>query len=224
MIMITIHGVPISVHTRKAIVTALLKGIDHQVEPVIPFDPPANWQSLSPTGLIPVLQDGDLTLGDSTAICAYLDRQHAAPPLLPAEPRALGRALWFDAYAGGTLFRQVVHGLFFQKIIRPAILKQPTDAAAIDAILTTAQPKIFRYLDSQADGTFLVGATLSLADIAIVSNLINYQYLGFPIDRGRYPRLARYAQGVIGHDVFQRALAEERPFAEKMGLDRGFVC
>ena len=38
--MLTIHGVPISVHTRKAIVTARLKGIAFRNEPVIPFDPP----------------------------------------------------------------------------------------------------------------------------------------------------------------------------------------
>jgi glutathione S-transferase len=222
--MITIHGVPISVHTRKAIVTAHLKGIDHKVDPVIPFDPPANWEALSPTGLIPVMQDGDFTLGDSTAICGYLDRQQPAPSILPNDPRQLGRTLWFDAYAGDTVFRNVIHGLFFQKIIRPAILKQPTDPAAIDAILTNAQPKIFAYLEAQAGGDFLVGASLTLADIAIVSNLVNYQYLGFAIDPGRYPRLARYARGVIGQDAFRQALANERPFAERMGLDRSFLA
>jgi glutathione S-transferase len=221
--MITIHGVPISVHTRKAIVTALLKGIDHRVEPVIPFDPPANWAALSPTGLIPVLQDGDFTLADSTAICCYLDRKHGQASILPADPQALGRTLWFDAFAGGTLFRNVVHGLFFQKIIRPGILKQETDPAAIDAILTGVQPKLFAYLDSQAGGDYLVGGGLTLADIAVMANLINYQYLGFAIDSDRYPRLARYSRRMIGQDAFRLALATERPFAEQMGLDRRFL-
>ena len=73
--MLTIHGVPLSVHTRKAIVTAILKKIDYRFEvviPVIPGNPPANWSTLSPTGLIPVMQDGDFTLADSTAICLCL--------------------------------------------------------------------------------------------------------------------------------------------------------
>jgi glutathione S-transferase len=51
--MITIHGVPLSVHTRKAIVTAILKKMDYKFEvviPVIPDNPPANWSTLSPTG------------------------------------------------------------------------------------------------------------------------------------------------------------------------------
>ena len=63
--MLTIHGVPLSVHTRKAIVTAILKDLDYRFEvviPVIPDNPPPNWSTLSPTGLIPVLQDGGFTL------------------------------------------------------------------------------------------------------------------------------------------------------------------
>jgi glutathione S-transferase len=76
--MLTIHGVPLSVHTRKAIVTAILKRMDYKFEvviPVIPGNPPANWSTLSPTGLIPVLQDGEFTLADSTAICLYLEKK-----------------------------------------------------------------------------------------------------------------------------------------------------
>jgi glutathione S-transferase len=222
--MMTIHGVPLSVHTRKTIVTALLKGIAHRVEPVIPFTPPANWDALSPTGLIPVMQDGDLTLPDSTAICLYMERTAASPAILPPDAAGYARALWLDAYAGGTIFRHVLHGLFFQKIIRPLILKQPTDQAAIDAILATQQPKVFRTLEAQLGGAFLVGDALSLADIAVVSNLINYQYLGFTIDHALYPRLAGYARRLVAHPVFQRALVTEEPFAKQMGLDRSFLA
>ena len=221
--MITIHGVPISVHTRKAIVTAIIKGVDYKLEPVIPFNPPPSWGALSPTGLIPVMEDGDFTLADSTAICQYLERTHPSPAILPADDKDFGRTLWFDGYAGGTVFRHVVHGLFVQKIIRPVILKETTDLSVIETILATVQPKVFQYLDSQAGRHFLVGRALTLADIAIVSNMINYQYLGFAIDRGRYPRLATYVRGVVGHEAFQRALATEQPFAEQMGLDRTFL-
>ena len=84
--MITIHGVPLSVHTRKAIVTAILKKIDYRFEvviPVIPDNPPANWSMLSPTGLIPVMQDGDFTLPDSSAICQYMEKTQ---PMSRASP------------------------------------------------------------------------------------------------------------------------------------------
>lgn len=224
--MLTIHGVPLSVHTRKAIVTAIHKAIDYKFEvviPVIPGNPPPNWAQLSPTGLIPAMQDGDYTLADSTAICLYLEKKRPSPAILPRDTEEYGRALWFDAYAGGTIFRHIVHPLFHQKIVGPNIRKQPTDQAVVDDVLTNVQPKIFAYLDSQIDGDFLVGDTLTLADIAIVSSFIVYQYLGFPIDAGRYPNLAKYLRDMIRRDVFQQAIAAEKPFVEQMGLSRDFL-
>lgn len=75
--MLTIHGVPISVHTRKVILAARLKKVEHAVDPVIPFDPPAGWSAKSPTGLIPAITAADgFTLADSSAIVAYLERMH----------------------------------------------------------------------------------------------------------------------------------------------------
>jgi glutathione S-transferase len=214
--MITIHGVPLSVHTRKTIVTAILKKIDYKFEvviPVIPGNPPANWSTLSPTGLIPVMQDGDFTSADSTAICLYLDRKQPAPPLLPADLRDYARVLWFDAYAGGTIFRHAVHPLFVQTVVGPNIRNVPTDVL----------PKILGYLDRQITGKFLVGNAMTLADIAIVSNFIVYQYLGFEVDAARYPKLARYLREIATTAAFQRALQDERPFVDQMGLKRDFL-
>ena len=220
--MLTIYGIPISVHTRKAIVTAILKGIEYKVEPVIPFNPPPDWRALSPTGLIPVIRDGDFTLADSTAICLYLNRKRPAPPLLPDNAAAFGQVIWFDSYAGH-VFRHLVHGLFFQKVVRPAILIEETDQAAVDDLLERARPQLFGYLDGRLDHPFPAGVALTLADIAIVSNLINYQYLGYTIDAARYPRLARYARDIVAHTALQKALADEEPFAEQMGLKRDFI-
>jgi glutathione S-transferase len=224
--MLTIHGVPLSVHTRKVIVTAILKNMDYRSEvviPVIPDNPPANWSSLSPTGLIPVLQDGDYTLADSSAICLYLEKKQPAPPILPGNARAHGRALWFDAYAGGTIFRHVVHPLFVQTIVNPNINKVPGNKAVIANVLDNVQPKILGYLDAQIDGEFLVGDTLTLADIAIVSNFIVYQYMGYTIDTARYPRLVEYLKQIAACDAYRQALDSEKPFVASMGLDRHFL-
>lgn len=225
--MLTIHGVPLSVHTRKAIITAILKQIDYKFEvviPVIPGNPPANWDTLSPTGLIPVMQDGDFTLADSTAICLYLEKKHPASPILPDGARNYGRAMWFDAYAGGTIFRYLVHPLFVQTVVGPNINKVPTDQAVISNVLDHVRPKIFAYLESQISGKYLVGDTMTLADIAITSNFVVYQYMGFEIDGGRYPKLAKYLRDIMATAPFQRALADEKPFVEQMGLKRDFLA
>jgi glutathione S-transferase len=220
--MITIYGVPISVHVRKPVVTAIAKNIEHKVEPVTPFDPPPNWASLSPTGLIPAMQDGDFSVAESAAICLYLERKQPAPAILPAGDKEYSRAMFWDNYSGW-VFRSLVHGLFFQKIINPVIFKGATDQSVIDNLLAQARPKIFGYLESRIEGKFLVGSAFSLADIGIVSNLINYQYLGFTIDPAKYPKLRKYAEGVIKLDPFKQALEREAPMAAQFGLDRSFL-
>jgi len=222
--MLTIHGVPISVHTRKVILAANLKGLAHRVEPVIPFRPPENWRELSPTGLIPAIEDEGFRLADSTAICLYLDRTRPQAPLLPAGDQGWAQALFLDAYAGGTVFRGFVHGLFFNKVIRPNILGEPADAAEIARLRAEVEPQVFGYLESVADGGWLVGGALTLADLAVVSNLINYRYLGFAIDAADYPRLAAYFEGALREPLFAAVLAAEEPFARQMGLELGWAA
>ena len=226
--MITIHGVPLSVHTRKAIVTAILKKIDYRFEvviPVIPDNPPANWSTLSPTGLIPVMQDGDFTLADSTAICLYLERKQPAPPILPADIRDYARALWFDAYAGGTIFRHVVHPLFVQKIVGSEHPQGPDRQGGGGRRSDERAAKNPSAISTgRSTGKFLVGNAMTLADIAIVSNFIVYQYLGLrrstPAD---IRSSSRYLREITATEAFQRALADERPFVDQMGLKRDFL-
>jgi glutathione S-transferase len=221
--MLTIYGVPISVHTRKVIVTALEKGLEFRNEPVIPFNPPADWAELSPTGKIPVARDGDLVLHDSSVICAYLERVHPQPALYPAQAADYARALWYEEYADGTVFREVVHGLFFQKIIRPNVLKEQTDAAAIAGILDSALPKVFGYLEHALETDALDGGRFGIGDIALASNLINFRYLGYEVDRKQHPRLAASVESWLQRPSIRQALAAEQPVAAGVGLDAGFV-
>jgi glutathione S-transferase len=84
-------------------------------------------------------------------------------------------------------------------------------------------PKILGYLDGQITGKFLVGDAMTLADIAIVSNFIVYQYLSFAIDAAKYPKFARCVREITATPAFQRALMDERPFVDQMGLKRDFL-
>jgi len=221
--MLKIYGVPISVHTRKVIVAAIEKKIAYQNEPVIPFTPPAGWAELSPTGKIPVVADGDVVLQDSSVICTYLERTRPAAPLYPEDTLGHVRALWFEEYADGTIFREVVHGLFVQKVIRPNILKQETDPCVIDDILKEKMPMVFGYLERSLGGDFLAGSRFTIADLAVASNLINFHYLGYRIDAKAYPKLAAHFERQLRRPSIATALAAEEKAAASMGLDRSFL-
>ena len=173
--MLKIYGVPISVHTRKVIVVALAKDLPHEVVPVVPVipdNPPANWRQLSPTGKIPALSDGDFTIADSAAICAYLERLSPEPPLYPQPARDYALALCLEQYAG-TLFREVVHPLFHETVVHPKMRGVATDQKRVDDVLNKAMPETFGYLDRVAGESFLAGKLMSIADIAVASNLTN---------------------------------------------------
>ncbi|MEZ5833174.1 MAG: glutathione S-transferase family protein [Dongiaceae bacterium] len=221
--MLKIYGVPISVHTRKVIVAAIEKKLAFENDPVVPFNPPAGWERLSPTGKIPVVSEGDFELADSSVICAYLEQTHPVPALFPSAAKDRARVLWLEEYCDGTLFREVIHGLFLQTVIRPKILNQATERAAIDAILTGVLPKAFGYLESQVGDGYLVGDEFGIADIALTSNLINYHYLGYRIDDGRYRRLAAYFKRLCRQSSIATALRAEQPVAKSMGLDLGEI-
>jgi glutathione S-transferase len=224
--MLKIYGVPISVHTRKVIVAAIAKGLAHEVVPVVPVipdNPPPNWRELSPTGLIPALTDGDFTVADSSAICAYLERAHPAQPLYPQAAKEYARALSLEQY-GGTLFSKVVHPLFHEVFVHPRVRNIPTDHSKIDAVLNKAVPECFGHLERMAGGDFLAGKSMSVADIAVASNLVTYQYIGFDLYRARFPRLAALFDRVLAQPAMREALAREQPVAESMGLQRGFLA
>lgn len=221
--MLKIYGVPISVHTRKVLVAARAKNVPFENVPVIPFNPPPEWDRMSPTGKIPVAADGDFTLSDSSVICAWLERLHPSPALYPAAPHAYAKALWFEEYADGTVFRDLVHGLFFEKVIRPNILKQPTNEAAVAAIESGALPRIFAYLEGAAAAGDLGADRLGIGEIAITSNLVNLRYLGYAIDTRRYPKLAAFFARQTALPAMAAALAAEQPVAAQMGLDRSFM-
>jgi glutathione S-transferase len=224
--MLKIYGVPISVHTRKVIITARLKGLPHDlipVVPVIPDNPPPNWRELSPTGLVPVLQDGDFTLADSAAICAYLERRWPAASLYPSDPQHYGHALWLEQYASGTLFRDVVRPLFHEVFMHPKVKGIATDRAIVGDLLTRVLPEVFGYLESVSGGRFLAGDALSVADLAVMSNMINMQYIGFALDRTRFPKLAVLYDRVLQVPEVIAALRAEQPVVQQMGLDAGFL-
>jgi len=220
--MLKIYGVPISVHTRKVIVVALAKGLAHEVIPVVPVipdNPPANWRELSPTGKIPALTDGDFTVADSAAICAYLEKIHPAEPVYPSGPRDYATALSYEQYAGA-MFRDVVHPLFQETFVFPRIQKVATNPKRIDSVLAGPVPEMFGYLDAALRGDYLVGDRASIADFAVASNLITYQYIGFDLYRQRFGALAAWFDRVLRHPAMAEALRREEPVVDSMNLKR----
>lgn len=220
--MLKIYGVPVSVHTRKVLIAAALKGLAHEVIPIVPVvpgNPPPNWRELSPTGRIPAIADGDFRVADSTAICMYLDRAYPEHAIYPKDARELAKAVSIELYATEQLFRNVVRPLFHEVFVHPKIHNRPANQAVIEQVFTESIPEVFGYLEGLAAEEFLVGRLLTAADFALVSNLVTYRYCGFKLDRNRFPRLAKYFDRLIDVPCIRQTLQNEKSTAASMGLN-----
>ena len=215
--MLKIHGVPFSAHTRKVILAALEKGIPHEIVPVIPLTPPPGWTDLSPLGLIPAIQDGDFTLADSSAICQYLDRAYPGPTLYPGDARQYARVLWIEEFVDGGLAPHVLRGLLMQRVFAPKFLGKAPDEALIHTSLTQMIPPRLAWLEKALTGDWFVANAFSMADIAVASILVNFQFAGEVLEAASYPRLVGFLRRALARPSFRQALQAEVPAAKSVG-------
>lgn len=206
----TIHGVNASPFVRKVRVAMLEKGLDYDLEPVMPIGVSDEFKKLSPLGKIPVYQDGDFVLPDSSCIIAYLERLHPEPPLYPSDDKDYGRALFFEEF-GDTRLVDDLGSVFFQRVVRSKIMKQDPDEALVEHTLRELVPPLFDFLEQKVDGTDgIVGGRFSIADIGIVSPFVNFDHAGGSVDASRWPKLAEYLQRVQSRPSFKALIEEEK--------------
>jgi len=74
--------------------------------------------------------------------------------------------------------------------------------AVVDKALADELPPLFDYLEREIAGPFLIGSTLSLADIAAAPPFVNLQMAERPLDAKRWPKLARYVGALLARPSF----------------------
>jgi glutathione S-transferase len=208
-----LYGSSLSPFVRKVLAFASEKGIELEVRPTGIADPDPQFRAASPFGKMPALADGDYKLADSSAICHYIEAAHPAPALIPAEPKARGRTIWFDEFADTILFACGAR-MFLNRIVAPLFLKREGDAAAADAAEREELPPILDYLEGVVPdaGGFLVGEALTLADIAVASPFVNLRHMAVDWDAERHPRTGAYVEAILARPSFAGLIERETAF------------
>ena len=194
-----IIGSYVSPYVRKVLACLHLKGLAYEIDPITPFFGNDAFAALSPLRRIPVLIDGDLTLCDSSVICAYLDDAYPDRPLLPAAPADRARARWFEEFADTRLGDVFIWGLFYQKAVHPLVWGEPGDQARIVKSLDKDIPAALDYLERELPAAGFLFGDIGLADIAIASFFRNGAYAGFEPNAGRWPRTAGFVRRTLDH-------------------------
>ena len=187
-------GNPVSPYVRKVLVACAVKGLEPQLDPIIPFMGDDSFSEVSPLRRVPVWIDDQVTLSDSSVILEYLEDRWPTPPMLPATPAERARARWLEEFADTRLGDLFIWRLFYQCVIRPFVWGEETDQAAVDNVRDVEAPQAFDYLESQlpAEG-FFFGA-LSNADVAVAAPFANARWSRFEPDADRWPKLVAWLQ------------------------------
>jgi len=169
---------------------------------------PRDFERASPLGKIPALQVNDFCIADSAVISAFLDKQFSTgTPLYPSNPQEYARTLWFERYADVTLADITYKKIFFENIIKPALLGQTSNKEMVEyAVLHELPPMLDYVSESMANNSWIAGDYFSIADIAITVQLLALKTAGIELTEDKWLNLRDYLKRITNRQSFRNII------------------
>lgn len=117
---------------------------------------------MNPRGQVPVLKDGDVSIYESVAILAFLDKKHPETPIFGTTAYETG-LIWQRVFEFQNYVCDAIAG-----IVRPVFQDQVAEKSSSinDAVIEVKTE--FKVLEAQLEKSdYVAGATLSAADIML---------------------------------------------------------
>lgn len=211
-----LYGISLSPFVRKVRAVLSLKAIDYELVSVMPGAMDESFRSRSPLSKIPVWEEDDFTLPDSSVICAYLEKKHPTPSVFPADPEAFGRALFWEEYAD-TRMMETVGPIFFERVVSSKVFQaEPNEDIVrrqVEEVLPPIQDQVQR-LFIESGVAVAPGGDVSIADLSIWSAFVNLEHAGVAIDAERWPALAGFVDHMNQREPLRALVVEERASLE----------
>lgn len=153
----------------------------------------ADFLAVNPMGKVPALQDGEATMAEAAAICAYVADRFPQADLAPRadDPRRAKHLYWLF-FAPSCIEPAIIQ--IFTKIEVPASTAGWGDATQVFDVLDQALQQ----------GPWLLGDTFTAADVVIGSGL-NFAVRQFKMVPSR-PTFDRFLDRCAARPAFQRAM------------------
>ena len=155
---------------------------------------------LNPNALVPVLQDGDVTLWESNVIVRYLAARFPACGLLPATlAQRFEAEQWMDWQQ--TTSNPAGRNAFIQHIRTPADQRQPElirqSVAAMEPLMALVDSHL-------ATRRYVLGDQFSMADIPLGCEV--HRWLALPQPHPHWPHLERWFAALCARPASRGAL------------------
>ncbi len=204
------HGAPLSPFVRKVAIVLAMKRVEHTFNMVLPFDKNEIYDRINPMRKIPMYEDGELNMSDSTVIIDYLENRHPQPAIYPQSPASRARALWYEEYADTCISENMVRSAFFERVVKPAMMNEAPDEEKVAHAINEVMPRHLDFLEGRlGDRPFFVDDVFSIADLSLSSMFINARYGDYMPDAKRWPSLAAWMARVEALPEMQAQLDAE---------------
>jgi len=169
------------------------------------------YRTVNPSGLVPALTDGDVTLTQSLAIIEYLEEAHPFMPLLPQDAvgRARVRALALTVAADT---HPLTNLRVLQHLTGAMGLPEEVKMHWYRHWLGEGMAMLEAHLQHDDTGRFCHGDTPTIADCCLVPQVFNAQR--FNVDLAPFPTIARIHATCAEIPAFQAAHPSAQPDAE----------
>lgn len=208
---IILWGISASPYVRKVKIALEEKNLIYEQKEILPKSLleatkqpiPEDFSKISPLGKVPVLQVGDFSIADSSAIIAYLDKKFSSgTPLFPTDAETFAKTIWFEHYADIVMTDIIYKKLFFEAVIKPKILKLEADSKLVQDAKENELPPILDYLNAILTSQEFITGEFSIADIAIATQLLALKMTGYTIDPNRWQALLSYLTKMLSRPSF----------------------
>ena len=163
---------------------------------------PDEYKALHPMGIAPVIQDGDLVLGESGAIVEYITAKYGNGKLVPSpdSPDFADHLFWFH-FANATF---MTNGMM-------AIAAQQAGAKEMPAFVADRTRKAWAMAETRlGEAEYFGGSDLTTADIMMGFQLTTSRMFNNMSIEGM-PNLQAYLKCIGARPAYQRAMAKAEP-------------
>jgi glutathione S-transferase len=211
--MITLYDNAFSPFARKVRMVLEHKGLPFDTIDGLSAGGHGRLALVNPRVEVPVLQDGDLVVVNSSHIVAYLEHCYPERAVYPSDAAARVAALAWERLAD-TLLDAVTHGLAnggfgFPEGTRPPGLR--------DAGLQDLGP-VYADLERALAGRDFLCGELSIADLALFPHLTAVRFLDVSFDGATHPRLLDWYKRMRSLEVCRADLERTRAFLNASGV------
>ena len=185
-------------------------GLDYECRPILPRTGETQtpeYTKLNPRQKVPLLQDGDFTIGESPAIAAYLSNTYGTPEnaLVPADPREHATWLEWCFYAATELDATGLYVMRRHGDLKHIYGEAPAALESAAGYFATQ----LRYAEQalQDGRPFLVGGRFTTADMLLTTCLtwaVSYRVLVTAA-------CLAYMERVTSREAYRAGVAANKP-------------